>query len=117
MKNPVALLLLPLGLFAAPAVAEKACAEPAVAFSNVRVFDGHSVIPQATVVIRCTTISRVVNGSEVMQLPADTVIIDGTGRTLLPGLIDTHTHTWSVPMLERPLDFGVTVWESPETVW
>jgi cytosine/adenosine deaminase-related metal-dependent hydrolase len=27
---------------------------------------------------------------------------------LLPGLIDTHTHTFSRAMLERPLDFGVT---------
>jgi imidazolonepropionase-like amidohydrolase len=49
-----------------------------------------------------------VNGNEILALPTESIVIEGNGRTLLPGLIDTHTHTWSLPMLERPLDFGVT---------
>jgi imidazolonepropionase-like amidohydrolase len=108
MKPSIVLLLLPLALITPQVAAEQGCPEPPVAVTDVRLFDGESVIPRATVVTRCTTIWRVVDGSTPPELPAGTVYIDGQGKTLLPGLIDTHTHTWSVPMLERPLDFGVT---------
>ena len=108
MKSFVGLLLLPLALVAPPVTAEDDCSEPPVAVTGVRLFDGESVIPKATVVTRCTTIWRVVDGSKSPELPADAVTIDGGGMTLMPGLIDTHTHTFSLPMLTRPLDFGVT---------
>ena len=108
MKPSIGLLLLPLALIIPPLAAEEACSEPPLAVTDVRLFDGESVTPRATVVTRCTTIWRVVAGERNAELPAGTVTIDGQGKTLLPGLIDTHTHTWSVPMLERPLDFGVT---------
>ena len=108
MKTSIALMLLPLSLLTATLSAEEACDETPIAFTQVRVFDGEAVIPVATVVTRCTTIWRVSDSSESLKLPEDTVTIDGLGRTLLPGLIDSHTHTWSLPMLERPLDFGVT---------
>src|SRR5262249_13820441 len=39
--------------------------------------------------------------------PAGATIVDGTGKTLLPGLIDAHTHAWG-DALERALAFGVT---------
>lgn len=35
-------------------------------------------------------------------------MIDGTGDTLLPGLIDAHTHTYSRTGLQEELIFGVT---------
>ena len=34
-------------------------------------------------------------------------MIDGTGKTLLPGLIDSHTHVWP-GSLESAIVFGVT---------
>ncbi|MBI3645014.1 MAG: hypothetical protein HY233_03490 [Acidobacteriales bacterium] len=34
--------------------------------------------------------------------------IEGTGKTLLPGLIDSHTHTFSQAQLKQALIFGVT---------
>lgn len=108
MKFYIGLLWVPLALLVPPVEAGEGCSEPPVAITDVRVFDGESVIPRATVVTRCTTIWRVVDGGRSPEMPAGTVTIDGRGKTLLPGLIDTHTHTWSVPMLERPLDFGVT---------
>jgi len=108
MKLPIALVLLQSVLITTPVASETGCEEPPVAVKGVRVFDGRSVIPQATVITRCTIISRIVNGNEILALPTESIVIEGNGRTLLPGLIDTHTHTWSLPMLERPLDFGVT---------
>jgi imidazolonepropionase-like amidohydrolase len=76
----------------------------AVAVVGVRVFDGERVLPRATVVFEGGAITAV--GEEVAP-PAGAEVIDGAGKTLLPGLIDAHTHCWG-DALERTLQFGVT---------
>jgi len=62
-----------------------------IAITHVRIFDGSKVIPDGTVVIEGRTIRAV--GAKV-AVPAGAEVIDGSGDTLLPGLIDGHTHTW-----------------------
>ena len=108
MKSIVALLLPIVFCVCLEAAGQEPCDEALLAIQNVRVFDGEALIPQATVVIGCTRILQVVSGEKSMVLRPGSTVLDGRGKTLLPGLIDTHTHTWSLPMLERPLDFGVT---------
>jgi imidazolonepropionase-like amidohydrolase len=72
-----------------------------------RVFDGRSVIEAACVEVDGETISFVGPAGGSGQPAARTV--DGRGRTLLPGLIDAHTHTYgSLDNLELALRFGVT---------
>lgn len=67
---------------------------------NVRLFDGESVTESANVLIDGTRIA------ETDERPAD-VEIDGRGKTLLPGLIDAHTHTFDGDLVQA-LRFGVT---------
>ena len=67
-----------------------------VAFQNVRVFDGTKVIPVANVIVRDGTIAAV--GAEV-GIPNGATVIDGRGKTLLPGLIDAHTHAFTADHL------------------
>lgn len=83
-----------------------ACAaqQPAVAIRNVRLFDGTRVVPAATVVFRDGVI---VSAGAKVAVPEGAQVVDGTGKTLLPGLIDAHTHVFG-PALERALRFGVT---------
>ena len=76
----------------------------AFAVTNVRVFDGEKTIERATVVVRDGKIAAV--GASATT-PAGVQVIDGAGRTLLPGFIDAHTHSWG-DALERALAFGVT---------
>ncbi len=80
-------------------------ADEPFAITGVRVFDGARVIPDATVVVRDGTIGAV--GADV-PVPAGTTIIDGRGKTLLPGLIDAHTHTFAPEHLRAAVVFGVT---------
>jgi imidazolonepropionase-like amidohydrolase len=63
-----------------------------VLFRNVRVFDGTSPVLTAPtdVLVRGHTIAAIGVGA-VAATPAAT-IIDGKGRTLMPGLIDNHVH-------------------------
>ena len=69
---------------------------------DVRVFDGERVIPKANVHVRDGVIVSVGDTA-----PAGVESIAGEGRTLLPGLIDAHTHAYG-DALERALVFGVT---------
>lgn len=73
-------------------------------FSNVNVFTGTELLPSQSVLVSDGLIAAVGTG---LSVPPDAVSLDGTGRTLLPGLIDSHTHILG-PALTNALRFGVT---------
>ena len=84
---------------------EAAAAEaPPLAIVGARVFDGDKVLPKATVVVRGGKVVAVGAG---VKPPAGATVVDGTGKTLLPGLIDAHTHTFGAAQTDA-LRFGVT---------
>ncbi|MFD9873266.1 amidohydrolase family protein [[Kitasatospora] papulosa] len=72
------------------------------AITNARVFDGERVREETTVLLDGTRIAAI--GGEP---PAGAEIVDASGATLLPGLIDSHVHT-SEDGLALALRFGVT---------
>lgn len=74
------------------------------AIRDVRVFDGERVLDKATVIVRDGLVAAV--GAEV-TVPTDMAVVTGEGRTLLPGLIDAHVHTFG-HALQRALLSGVT---------
>ena len=67
-----------------------------VAFTNVSVIpmDRERVLANQTVVIKNGLIAAIGNAKNV-KLPKDAVRIDGTGKYLVPGLVDMHTHLLS----------------------
>lgn len=69
-------------------------------FQNVRIFDGKAATLSAPshVLIRGNVIERISTTPIPADRRADTRIIDGGGRTLMPGLIDAHWHA----MMARP---------------
>jgi imidazolonepropionase-like amidohydrolase len=71
---------------------------------NVRIFDGTRVIPKGQVWVQGGKIKAV--GTDV-KAPASVRSINGAGETLLPGLIDAHTHVFG-DALKEALAFGVT---------
>ncbi len=60
-----------------------------------------------TVVVRDGVITDVGPDAEI-TLPSDAEIIDGNGKTLLPGLIDMHVHVYDEADLAAFLSHGVT---------
>jgi len=89
-----------------------------VLLRNVRVFDGRRVIPSTSVLIRGERIAAINPG---LPVPAGAEVIDGSGKTLLPGLIDSHGHASTLPTaLRDALVFGVTtelgMFDIPELV-
>jgi cytosine/adenosine deaminase-related metal-dependent hydrolase len=90
--------------------------EALTAIRNVTVIPGTaaSPTPQATIVIRGRRIDAVGPSSSI-RIPAGARVIDGEGRFVIPGLIDTHAHIASdvgTSSLERVLGYelanGVT---------
>ena len=63
-----------------------------VVFTNVRVFDGtaDTLSAPTTVVVRENVIAAI--GPDAAPTSAEVTVIDGTGQTLMPGLIDNHVH-------------------------
>jgi imidazolonepropionase-like amidohydrolase len=70
---------------------------------DVRVFDGKAVHERRSVLFDGATI---LDADFRGAPPQGARIVDGAGRTLLPGLIDAHTHTFR--WQELPVLFGVT---------
>ena len=67
-------------------------------------FDGERDLGVANVVVRDGMIETVAADAQVPQgLP----VVDGSGKTLLPGLIDAHVHAWGEAQRDM-LRFGVT---------
>jgi len=75
-----------------------------IVIKNVRIFDGSTVIPTGAVIIEGAKIKSV---GKTADPPDGAEIIDGTGHTLLPGLIDSHTHAFGAA-LKQAVMFGVT---------
>jgi imidazolonepropionase-like amidohydrolase len=63
-----------------------------ILFTNVRVFDGTAAVltDPTSVLVRGNTIAAV--GAGANEVNSAATVIDGNGRTLMPGLIDAHTH-------------------------
>ena len=70
---------------------------------DVRVFDGKAVHERRSVLFDD---ARIVDADFRGPAPAGARIVKGTGRTLLPGLIDAHTHAFR--QFDLPVLFGVT---------
>src|SRR5215813_13363470 len=79
----------------------------AVLFEDVRVFDGKSagLSGPTNVLVRGNKIEKI-STAPIAVDRTSARIINGGGRTLMPGLIDMHWHT----MLVRPSHSEVLVW-------
>jgi imidazolonepropionase-like amidohydrolase len=81
----------------------------AVLFEDVRIFDGKSagLSGPTNVLVRGNKIEKISTAPIPVDRTSNTRIINGGGRTLMPGLIDMHWHT----MFVRPAHDEVLVWD------
>jgi imidazolonepropionase-like amidohydrolase len=98
MNKPV-LLLLTLLLTTSIAIGQSSSTSPAakvVAYVNVNVIpmDRQRVLRNQTVIVRDNTITTIGDSKQV-KVPAGAQSIDGTGKFLIPGLMDMHVHLFS----------------------
>jgi imidazolonepropionase-like amidohydrolase len=84
-------------------------AAPQVLFTNVNIFDGKSdaLIESSSVLIEGNTIKQI--SQDAIEAPGAT-LIDGGGRTLMPGFIETHAHLMLMGPNLPAMEAGTT-WE------
>jgi imidazolonepropionase-like amidohydrolase len=97
MRAPATFAVLTASLLAGGAARDlRAQAAPpaAVLFENVRIFSGTSerLSPASNVLVVGNVITAISSASITPPSGATVVRIQGGGRTLMPGLIDAHTH-------------------------
>ena len=71
---------------------------------NARVFDGRKVLTRSDVWVETGKIRAV---GRQLKVPSGIKVVDAAGETLIPGLIDSHTHTWGNALKQAEI-FGVT---------
>jgi imidazolonepropionase-like amidohydrolase len=89
-KSSSGLLAFALTLVSIPALAQTATPVAETLFKNVRVFDGtHGALSAPTnVVVRGNKVAVIGTSAQ----SGSATVIEGGGRTLMPGLIDNHVH-------------------------
>src|SRR5215831_7979176 len=95
MKTKINHTLIALVLFwSLPLAAQNPASGPVTLFQNVRIFDGKSGTLSAPshLLVRGNKIEKISTTPLPVDRRAETVLIDGGGRTLMPGLIDVHWH-------------------------
>jgi len=86
----------------------------AVAFTHVKIFDadGFRFVDDQTVVVNAGKITAVGDASTV-AVPGGALVIDGKGKTLVPGLWDCHMHVGDDYTGPQELSLGVTSVRDP----
>jgi imidazolonepropionase-like amidohydrolase/Tol biopolymer transport system component len=99
--------------------------EGRIALKGARIItmDGSEVIENGTIIINQNKIEVVGNQLDV-AIPADAKVIDVTGKTIMPGIVDAHAHLRTSPDGVSPqqdwsyyanLAFGVTTSHDPSS--
>jgi imidazolonepropionase-like amidohydrolase len=117
-----AVLLLLLGLWSQAGIAQNSASgdgsaqTAGVLFEDVQIFDGRSeqLSAPSNVLVVGSQIQAI--DTQPVTLPADLSLtrINGTGRVLMPGLIDAHTHLFMETSTEAELVAGA---ENPELLF
>lgn len=83
-------------------IADPIRTDAAYAVLGATLFDGTSAppTPEATVLIRAGRVEAIGGGGD--GVPEDATIVDGTGCTIMPGLVEAHSH---VTMVEYVASF------------
>ncbi len=99
-----------------PGLAKSLAKIPAtpVAFTNVRIFDADHLrfLPNQTVVVD-KGIIRAVGPAAEIKPPAGAQVIDGKGKTLVPGMWDCHQHVANDYTGVQELSLGITSVRDP----
>ena len=105
-----------------PIVGQKPSGVVALRGARIITMKGSEIIERGDIVITDNRITAVGPSGRV-TIPTGATTIDVAGKTIVPGWVDVHAHTWpstevhktAVPAFHSNLAFGVTTMRDPQT--
>ncbi|MBI3502510.1 MAG: PD40 domain-containing protein [Bacteroidetes bacterium] len=97
-----------------------------IAFTGARIItmnNGSDVIENGTIIVTDNKITDI-GAADKVQIPAGAKVMDVTGKTIMPGMIDVHAHLWTFRQGLSPqkewtyysnLAYGVTTTHDPSS--
>src|ERR1035437_830080 len=96
-----------------------------IAFKGARIITmkGDEVIENGTIIVTENKITDI-GASDKVQIPAGAKVMDVTGKTIMPGIVDVHAHLWTFRQGLNPqkewnyfvnLAYGVTTTHDPSS--
>ncbi len=90
--------------------------------ARIVTMNGDQVIDNGDILVRGNRIEAV-GASGSVDVPADARVVDVSGKTIVPGFVDTHAHMWPTWEIHRKdqwiyranLAYGVTTTRDPQT--
>jgi hypothetical protein len=90
--------------------------------ARIITMDGDEVIERGDILIEDNRIKEI-GASGSLQVPSNAEVIDVSGKTIIPGFVDTHAHMWpkwgihknQVWVYQANLAYGVTATRDPQT--
>jgi Tol biopolymer transport system component len=105
-------------------IAQKDKPNGVIALRSARIItmNGDEVINSGDIIIKDNRIEAI-GASGTVKIPKEAEIIDVAGKTIIPGLVDIHAHTWvawgvhreQVSQFMAQLAYGVTTQRDPQT--
>lgn len=111
MSKNIAVILIILSLVAfflwlpEPEIKQKQSNNNTTIITQTNLFDGESWLPETDIVFSKGLI--IAMGSNLVSQYPQAKKFNGKGKTIIPGLIDAHTHAWG-DALTKAVKFGVT---------
>src|SRR5690349_5682138 len=86
---------------------------------DARIFDGSGSPPRTgAVLVRGDRIARVEYGDNALASEAADAVVNGRGRTLMPGMVEAHAHlTWGSSVEKIYHQFVLPAEELKEAAW
>ena len=83
---------------------------------------GYDIIANGDILVQNNRVKAIGNSGS-LSVPANTKVIDVSGKTIVPGFVDTHSHMWpqwgiqknQVWIYAANLGYGVTTTRDPQT--
>ncbi len=90
--------------------------------ARIITMNGDEVIENGDILVENNRI-KAIGKSGTLTIPASAIVVDATGKTVIPGFVDTHAHMWpqwgihknQVWIYAANLAYGVTTTRDPQT--
>ena len=110
--NELQIIIVTLFLVTGISFAQEVSSAQQFLFTNVKIFNGvNNKLINADILVENNPIEKVSEKPLTLNKSDNLMIIDGGGKTLMPGLIDSHTHLYATGVFQTFAGLQAAKWD------